>query len=264
MNDFFTDNFNISKINACIFVEKGTGQKIHKNRPFHGLVIELNGIKKYIFDNGKTMEVYPNDVFYLPKFSNYKVENIKAGDCIAVNFELADQNITYPHFVLKQETGKYEKDFQKLLENWNSQKNGQMNLCYMYLYKIICNIQKDFSAQYVPSKTKQLAHKGGEYITQNIGDYTLTVETVSKEIGISPEYFRKIFSDVFGCSPRKFIIDLRMEKAKELILLKEFTIGEISKMCGYDSESYFSSEFKRIVGCTPSEYGKSKRLHHKS
>ncbi len=258
MNKFYTDNFNISKINTCVYVGKGMGQNIHKNRPFHGLVIKLSGISKYIFDDGKTLEVRPNDVFYLPKFSNYEVETIQLGDCIAVNFDLEDKNITYPFLKLKQATNKYKKDFENLLFHWNLKKYGYMNLCYMYLYGIICNMQKDSSARYVPSKIKALAYNGSEYIAQNIHDYTLTVAGVSKSLNLSPEYFRKIFRDVYGCSPRRYIINMRMEKAKKLILSKEFSMGEIAEMCGYDSESYFSSEFKRMVSCSPSEYSQIK------
>ncbi len=264
MNSFYTDNFNISKINACVLVEKGAGQKIHKNRPFHGLVLELTGTKRYIFDNGRTMDVYPNDVFYLPKFSNYEVVSIKDGDCIAVNFELANQSITYPFFSIKSIGKNNKKDFENILLNWNLKKDGNMNLCFLHLYSIIANIQKEVSKHYIPSKQKIMVNTANEYIAQNIGDYTLTVEKIANHLKITPEYFRRIFGEVYGRSPRKYIIDLRMEKAKGLLSLNEFTIAEISQMCGYDSESYFSSEFKRIVGCPPTKYNRFEVLPHGS
>ncbi len=255
MNKFYTDNFNISKINACVYVSAGTGQPIHKNRPYHGLVIKLEGTNKYNFDNGKVYEVNANDVFYLPKFSSYRVDLLKSGDCIAINFDLADESVTYPFFSVKTVGNTYKKLFEKLNECWNLKKDGYLNQCYMQLYSIICQLQSDLAMRYIPSKTRSLAYRGSEFIAQNITDHTLTVKKVSDNLGISPEYFRKIFSDIYGSSPKKFIIDMRMDKAKSLLRLKEFSIGEISRMCGYDSESYFSSEFRKICKCTPSEYG---------
>ncbi len=254
MNEFYYANFNISKINTCVYVRKGNGQKIHKNRPFHGLVMRLNGSSRYIFGNGKAMEIQPNDVFYLPKFSDYRVESIVAGDCIAVNFELANQDITYPFFKLKPTDNKYKSDFESILQNWDIKNDGYMNLCYLHLYSIISNIQRDATKRYVASKQKTIASNSNDYIVKHIGDHALTIEKIAKHLGITPEYYRKVFREVYGCSPRRFIINMRMERAKDLLVLNEFSVAEISEMCGYDSESYFSSEFKRIVGCPPTEY----------
>ncbi len=255
MNKFFTDNFNISKIHFCMCVKNGSGQLIHKNRPYHGLVYEIGGNKKYKFDDGTYINTYPGDVFYLPKFSNYEVVNIKKGDCVAVNFDLYDTDVTYGHFIISASSKeKYEKNFSALLSAWEKKPQGFLNKSYASLYSIICDIQKDMNKKYLPSPTKQTILKSIEYINANISDFNLTVQSISGYLNISPEYFRKLFSSVCDISPRKYIINERIKRAKILLDSKEFSIGQISRMCGYENESYFSHEFKRICGCSPSKY----------
>ncbi len=257
MNNFFIDNFNISKINVCIYVKEGSGQRIHTNRASHGLVLQLSGSKMYKFDNNKSMVVNQGDVFYLPKFSNYEVIDLEPGNCIAVNFDLYDSKLTYNYFSLSPITySKFEKDFYTLLNNWNLHNPGYLNICMATLYNLIHYIQYDATKKYVQPKTKRLIFDAVEYIQKNISDYSLTIQEISNYIGVSPEYFRKLFKDVYGISPRKYIIEARIKKAQELISSNEFSISEISQMCGYESESYFSKEFKRICSVVPTEYNK--------
>ncbi len=258
MNKFFVDNFNISKIKLCVLVSGSAHQVIHKNRPNHGLVFQLKGKIKYKFDDGTEMLVRAGDVFYLPKASNYEVMRIEAGECIAVNFDLYNKEQTYePFFFTSSQYEKYEKSFNIILNNWNMKKNGYLNNCFAALYSIICHIQQEASKVYTPSPAKKLVYDAVEYIQKNISDCSLTVQKVSEQSGVSPEYFRKLFKGVYNTSPRKYIIELRIKKAKDLILSKEFNMKDISEMCGFESESYFSTEFKRICGCVPTAYGKN-------
>ncbi len=262
MNNFFTDNFNISKINMCVYVEKGTGHNIHKNRPYHGLVYEIDGSKKYIFDDGSHIIVNPGDVFYLPKFSSYEVVNIEMGDCVAVNFDLTDQGATYDYFTLtSSQNSNYRNSFFDLLAAWKTKKNGFLNKSFSIVYGIIYDIQKDMNKKYLPSPNKQTVLKSVEYINTNISDFSLTVQSISEHLNISPEYFRKLFGSVYGISPRKYIINERIKRARDLLDSNGFSIGQISRMCGYESESYFSKEFKRICGYSPSDY--SKKIYNK-
>ena len=254
MNDFFTYNFNISKVVVCVFVAQGTGQRVHNCRLNHGLVFQINGVKKYTFLNSGAFTAKEGEVFYLPKFSYYTVDDLENGDCIAINFELSDKDITFPYFRLDSRFGaKYGSLFKSFLKAWNLKENGYLNKCYKILYEIICSIQADAKAEYLQPENRKKVGLATEYIIKHLSRSTLTIYEISGMLGMSPEYFRRIFKAAYGVSPKKYIMNMRIEKAKELILSEEFKIGVIGDMCGFESESYFSREFKRSTALTPTE-----------
>lgn len=260
MNDFFNYGFTVTKIQDCVLVRKNEGATLHKNRLTHGLVIMINGCNTYKFSDGTTIISKPNTIVYLPKESSYTVIKTIPGSCIAINFLIKSEQ-SFPPFSLEiRNIDKYLNDFNATLKAWGTKDNGYLNQCYKNLYSIICNLQNDaiVTTPYSPPKTKQLASTGLDYIIKNISNTDLSVESIANHLDVTPEYFRKIFKNIYGISPKKYIINRRIEKAKELISSNEFKINDIVNICGFSSFSYFSSEFKKITSFSPSDFKKKR------
>ncbi len=68
---------------------------------------------------------------------------------------------------------------------------------------------------------------------------------------ITPEYFRKIFSSVYGSSPAKYIINLKLERSRELLSSGLYTVTEAMLLSGYTDAAYFSHQFKNKYGYSP-------------
>lgn len=83
-----------------------------------------------------------------------------------------------------------------------------------------------------------------------------SVKELSENLGISVSYFQHLYTGLFGISFQNDLIKLRIEYAKYIISTTNFTIEEISEMCGYSSEVHFYRQFRKIVGITPAEYRK--------
>ncbi|RDX30389.1 helix-turn-helix domain-containing protein, partial [Bifidobacterium breve] len=66
--------------------------------------------------------------------------------------------------------------------------------------------------------------------------------------------FAKAFREIVGTSPNEYVTRLRVIRAKYLLSLTDLTVLQISKDCGYRSQSTFGAMFKRSIGVTPSEY----------
>ena len=72
--------------------------------------------------------------------------------------------------------------------------------------------------------------------------------------GITPEYFRKLFKSFYGISPLKYINNLKITHAKELLASGMYSVTEAALQSGYIDMSYFSREFKKASGNSPKYY----------
>ena len=86
----------------------------------------------------------------------------------------------------------------------------------------------------------------------------ITLKSVASQVGLSPQYFSKLFKEVCGKNFIDYITDLRIEKAKELLTQGELDIGAVAEAVGYFDTNYFSRIFKKNIGCTPKQYRKYK------
>ncbi|MFC5653242.1 AraC family transcriptional regulator [Paenibacillus solisilvae] len=82
----------------------------------------------------------------------------------------------------------------------------------------------------------------------------ITLEDLSVEFNINKEYLCRVFSKVFGISPIQYVINLRIEKAKELLTDSELSVTEISEVVGFNSIHYLSRYFSNKEGITPIDF----------
>ena len=92
------------------------------------------------------------------------------------------------------------------------------------------------------------------YIGENYSDTELSLNTVARAVNVTPNYLSNLFSQQMGVNFVKYITDLRIEKAKELLLCTSMKNSEISEKVGYADPHYFSSLFKRTTGKTPTGF----------
>ena len=77
---------------------------------------------------------------------------------------------------------------------------------------------------------------------------------ISDELNHEYSSLSSLFSSVEGITIEKYLIHQKIEKAKELLVYDELSLGEIAYQLGYSSGQYLSSQFKKITGLTPSDY----------
>lgn len=92
-----------------------------------------------------------------------------------------------------------------------------------------------------------------DFIRENLR-HPLTLECLAELAGFSPSYFHRIFRDMMGITPNEYIVKLRLERAKELLLKSDDPIHKIAVECGVENVPYFSFLFKKRLGITPMEF----------
>lgn len=103
------------------------------------------------------------------------------------------------------------------------------------------------------SKAEELCQRCIEYIVMHLQD-NLTWQVLATQMGCSPFYLNRIFRKITGMSVMRYVNYRRIEAAKLILALEEDRISEIAQLMGFASIDSFSASFKRIVGCSPSEF----------
>lgn len=82
----------------------------------------------------------------------------------------------------------------------------------------------------------------------------LSLEDITRQIHISKYYFVKLFKQETGMTPYEYLLNYRINKAKELLRTAEAPINQIAGAVGFSSQNNFIKQFKAITGVTPLTY----------
>ncbi len=249
-------NITISKISTAVCVPPGGGHSRHINRPFHGLVLsDENFVVDYHFSDGRVLNVKEKSLFYFPKGSDYEAKGIKRGRCYAINFDadISDEPFSIPFrnidYVLKC--------FNDAINKWKSQDEFSDVYVKKCLYDIIWQMIKESKKKYVPKSREALIFNAAKRIKNEFYSPYLSVSSLSKDCGMSETYFRKIFTETFGVSPKTYIINTKINFAKKLLETGDFSVLSVAAESGYSDVCLFSREFKKKTGISPREYIKN-------
>ena len=91
------------------------------------------------------------------------------------------------------------------------------------------------------------------YVRKNLSQ-PMTVADMAEQVSLSPSAFAHLFRDVTGKSPYQFVKELRLDRARELLVDGELPVTVVSREVGYASSSHFISEYRRRFGMTPRAY----------
>lgn len=252
--DFFDYDFNITQLVFVCKVPAGTGDAVHNNRPSHGLAFHLGGERKYIFDNKITLTVKSNDIIFLPEESNYIVETNCPGDCYAINFKISENVIFEPLVWHTKNSLQFNDMFVSAEKAFKAKQNGYLLKCKAELYSIIYLIIKEYNIDYIGGRQRQMIAPALEYIHKTYTDGNISIEYLSMLCNMKGAYFRRIFSKCFGISPVKYINNLKLLRAKELLSQTAYRLEDIAELSGFNNIFWFCRFFKKETGLTPSDY----------
>lgn len=85
----------------------------------------------------------------------------------------------------------------------------------------------------------------------------VTLKDAAEKAHVNPSYLSQLFKQQLNKNFVEYLTELRVEAARRLLSTTSLRISEIAERVGYSDLAYFSNNFKRISGCTPSEYRKT-------
>ena len=116
---------------------------------------------------------------------------------------------------------------------------------------------RDFCQKYhqeKDSREKDLMYQIYEYINAHFAEYDLSIEKAAASLGVSASTVREAVFQHTGKMYKDYLIYLRIEYAKELLVKEDLAVAEICQRVGYGNVSYFIKLFKEVTGITPAKY----------
>jgi AraC family transcriptional regulator len=120
--------------------------------------------------------------------------------------------------------------------------------------------------QYGTSRRARVIHKGGlasrplrrviDYINEHLQD-ELSLAELARTAKLSPHHFATVFKASTGIPPHRYVIERRIDRARDLLRRNDKTISEIAYAIGFSSQSHLTTNFRRMTGLTPRQFRQS-------
>lgn len=144
--------------------------------------------------------------------------------------------------------------FNKLLETIIACETGYHQVITGITLEILGLIHGVSNAEdQIADPTHKLITKAQFYLQESL-ESPVQMEMLAKELAISYSKFRKAFKELTGESPNQYHLNLRLNKAKALLLNTSLNINEVAIETGFDSVFYFSKLFKKKNGVSPKSF----------
>ncbi|MFC5703328.1 helix-turn-helix domain-containing protein [Cohnella faecalis] len=124
-----------------------------------------------------------------------------------------------------------------------------------YLYDILDDLLNAASIAADEDDVETRLNRSISYILRNYRE-DIRVDKLAGLARLHPTYYTHVFKQSMRKPPVSFLTDLRMSKAKELLLLTNKPIRDIARDVGYEDEFYFSRRFKKTSGIAPNSFAK--------
>lgn len=248
MNIF--DKITVTDIRQMFTVMSPRGRTaIITSRKYYGLSFCIDGKITYTI-GGRQVVSDTSHAVILPKGKSYSLHGDKTGRFPVINFDCTDFHCNEVMAFPIQNADAYIKEYEKMktLSLFEGNRAAIMSIFYGILNNIA--LENTGQSRLIPAI---------RFIEQNFRRPTLTNGELARECNISEIYFRKLFTEIYKTTPKQYLIEIRINKAKQLLTDGALKVGAVAEQCGFTNQYHFCRIFKEKTGFTPTEYSKHNR-----
>jgi len=225
-----------------------------KGRRHHGFLFTVNGTETYHFSD-RSITAPPGSVLDIPRGESYATT--LSGDesvVVVVDFELFSEGCR-PFLISFTEQNSIKSCFTRIETEWRRTDCAHLPECKSIFYRIV-GLMCSQLRLFLPSEKFDIIAGAVEYLHAHYLDIDFRLEELSRIAGISHRYFESLFRRKYGITPKEYLLSMKIELAKELLLQDEMLIRDIALRLGYSDIYHFGRLFTARTGYTPSEYRK--------
>ncbi len=230
--------------------------RLQENRKWYGICFATSGRMVY-YHNGKEYVSDREHVLFLPKGATYTQSCTEAGEFPLINFQ-TEGDVGPSAFIsfTVSDIENYMREFHKLEKLWLIKPpNGHLS-ALRSLYEILNRLYKNELAA-KEDKNYDVIRPAVRYLEDHFADPALSNRLLAEKAAVSEVYFRRVFKNKFGTSPKQYVQSLRIRNAENLLRNEYLSISSVAELSGFASVYHFSRSFKLATGYTPTEYMKT-------
>ena len=180
---------------------------------------------------------------------------------VVVELEILVKEPTEAELITTPKMGAILPIFSKLLLEWESRRQGFLLRSHHMLYGAMIRLSHYDEPLGKESRFGVVAD-GVRYFQRSFESRDCSIEEAARLCNVSERYFRKLFSEIYGVPPTRFLRELRIKRACELLCEGDLSMAEIAERSGFDDPKYFCRVFKEIMNSTPSAYARLVKEKH--
>ena len=240
------------KILSVLRLTYPISKRYSPGRSYNALIFRICG-KADVVKGDERIRLSKNDVTFVPEGYDYTINTLSDEEVIVIHFKAifakpyAIANIHASH----PET--FAMLFEKLLTAWQTRPCGFVYRMDALFLSILEKIERQSKEMHTDSLEFRIQHSV-DIIHENIANASFSIDALANETGYCVSYFRRIFREQIGVSPKEYLINLRIRHAIALLESGYYSVEQVADLSGFAYAKYFSTIFKRITGKTPSSY----------
>lgn len=243
----------------------------YKSYEYNRLCTIIEGEKKVKVNDNYTFKYDRNQFILLPPNSSVEMEiNIPTkalvlelnsdliyniSNKISLDLEIETDKLIYNDLFIATSDNEIKNCISKIIKTYNSSDKNKEFLIDLYAQEVIYNLLKIKGASLIlNTEYKNPIYKAIRYMEENYNQ-AINIKDIAWSLNMSESNFSLYFKKIVGISPKDYLKNIRLSKAKEL--LKEHNVTEVAYSVGYENISYFIKLFKNKYGVTPKQYKKT-------
>ena len=240
----------ICAVGRVNFTNIGYGTK--QLRPLNAIYLKLSGLTTYE-SQGATYISDASHIVFLPKNSSYTVHFCKPGECFLLEFDSEGRDYDILSAKISNPSA-FINHMLRIENQWLFKKPGYMPRCMSVLYEILALLDELTNASYLPSSKANRISGAIAHLEENYTDPELSIGEIAQASGISEVYFRRLFDEIYHTPPSQYLRNIRIEKAKGLLIGDYTSIEDIAHAVGFASIYHFCKTFRQLTGQTPTAF----------
>ena len=279
MNEIRGSDFKLEELNPTfLFTWKGTGKGANASYHCHDypqIAFVLSGSGRYCLD-GNELEIAEGDLLIINPGVYHQWMKPADPENAAVVFFVGFLDVQlegYPanhlpmpdgNYILHT-TGELRQKLFKICSSMEAEnadcRQGRYYMLKSYLMQLLVLVIREQALPVPTAKGYSFESVSRKYVVEQMLSFfedhyseKISLDQIAENMYLSPFYISKIFKSETGASPIRHLINIRLEKAKELLEKGESgSIQEVANAVGYEDAYHFSKLFKKKYGISPSQ-----------